>query len=28
LNLELWERVCVEKDPVEEVAQPQGAALA
>jgi asparagine synthase (glutamine-hydrolysing) len=28
LNLELWERVCVERDPVEEVAQPQGAALA
>ncbi len=28
LNLELWERVCVEKDPVEEVTQPQGAALA
>jgi asparagine synthase (glutamine-hydrolysing) len=27
LNLELWERVCVEKDPVEEVSQPQGAAL-
>jgi len=28
LNLELWERVCVEKDPVEEVAQQKGAALA
>jgi asparagine synthase (glutamine-hydrolysing) len=27
LNLELWERVCLEKDPVEETQQPQGAAL-
>ncbi|HST11276.1 MAG TPA: asparagine synthase (glutamine-hydrolyzing) [Terriglobales bacterium] len=27
LNLELWERVCVEKDPVEEAAQAQSAAL-
>jgi asparagine synthase (glutamine-hydrolysing) len=28
LNLELWERVCLENEPVEEVPQPQGAALA
>lgn len=28
LNLELWERVCVEGEPIEEVAQPQGAAVA
>jgi asparagine synthase (glutamine-hydrolysing) len=25
LNLELWQRVCLEKDPVDEVSQPQGA---
>lgn len=28
LNLELWERVCVEGEPIDEVAQPQGAAVA
>jgi len=28
LNLELWERVCLEKDPVDEIPQPEGAALA
>jgi asparagine synthase (glutamine-hydrolysing) len=28
LNLELWERVCLEREPVAEVPQPQGAALA
>jgi asparagine synthase (glutamine-hydrolysing) len=28
LNLELWERVCLEREPVDEVPQPQGAALA
>jgi asparagine synthase (glutamine-hydrolysing) len=28
LNLELWERVCLEREPVEEVSQPQGVALA
>ena len=28
LNLELWERVCVEGEPIGEVAQPQGAAVA
>jgi asparagine synthase (glutamine-hydrolysing) len=28
LNLELWERVCLEGDPVSEVAQSQGAAVA
>ena len=28
LNLELWERVCIEGDPVDGVVQPQGAAVA
>ena len=28
LNLELWERVCLEGEPIGEVAQPQGAAVA
>jgi asparagine synthase (glutamine-hydrolysing) len=27
LNLEIWERVCLEGDPVEEVPQPQSAVL-
>ena len=27
LNLELWERVCIEGDPVDGVVQPQGAAV-
>jgi asparagine synthase (glutamine-hydrolysing) len=27
LNLEIWERVCLEGDPVEEVSQPQSAAF-